>query len=78
MDNEMTLGQWLLTLLLTMIPCVNIVMLFVWAFGNGEYVTRKRWAQAQLIFTAIIIVLYIILMVIFGASMTAMLNSMSY
>ena len=78
MDNEMTLGQWLLTLLLTMIPCVNIVMLFVWAFGNGEYVARKRWAQAQLSFTAIIVVLYIILMVVFGASMTSMMNSMSY
>lgn len=77
-DNEMTLGQWLVTLLLTVIPCVGIIMLFVWAFGSGEYIAKKRWAQAQLIFAAIVMVLYFLLALVFGASIASVLQSMNY
>ena len=77
MDNEMTLGQWVLTLILTCIPCVNIIMLFVWAFGNGEYVARKRWAQAQLIIFAVILVLYLLMILVFGASIVGLAGAMS-
>ncbi|MBR1866614.1 MAG: hypothetical protein IJ801_08920 [Lachnospiraceae bacterium] len=76
MDNEMTLGQWVVTLLLTCIPCVNIIMLFIWAFGNGEYIAKKRWAQAQLIIAGVALVLYFIFILIFGASLAGVLQSM--
>lgn len=72
----MSLGQWLVTLLITCIPCIGIVMLFVWAFGNGEYIEKKRWAQAQLIFTAIVIVLYFILYLAFGAAILGAMSGM--
>lgn len=42
-DDEMTLGQWIATLVITCIPCVNIIMLIVWAAGSGN-ATRKKWA----------------------------------
>lgn len=32
----MTTGQWVLTMIVFMIPLVNIVMFFVWAFGRGN------------------------------------------
>ena len=34
MEPVMGIGQWLLTLLVMSIPCVNIIMLFVWGFGS--------------------------------------------
>ena len=60
-DNyeHMTLGDWVITLLiLYCVPCVNVVMLFVWAFGSNVNPSKKTFCQALLIFAAIGMVLY--------------------
>lgn len=45
MEDKMTLGQWILTTILLCIPCVNIVLLIVWAAGNGGgYTARKTFS----------------------------------
>ena len=33
--SPISIGNWIISLILTMIPIVNIIMLFVWAFSNG-------------------------------------------
>lgn len=49
-DSEpMTLKDWVITLLLLMIPIANIVLLFVWAFGSGVNKSKKTFCQAKLI-----------------------------
>lgn len=75
-DNQVTnmsVKDWLITLLIMIVPLVNIIMLFVWAFGgNNDNAIRKNWATAQLIFMAIVMVLYFLLfVVIFGSVMAA-------
>lgn len=49
-DNApvMTTGQWVLTMIVFMIPLVNIIMLFVWAFGIGNP-NRANFCKAQLL-----------------------------
>lgn len=65
----MSMGQWIVTILVTtIIPCVNIIMLFVWGFGNGNE-NRKNYCRAMLIVMAISIVLSII----FSSAITALL-----
>lgn len=64
----MSVSDWLITMLIMIIPLVNIVMLFVWAFSNSGNRNRSNWAKANLIMTAIFIVLYIL---IFGAMISA-------
>lgn len=60
-ERPLTMGEWLITLLiLNFVPCVNIVMMFVWGFGNGN-VNRKRFCQAYLVVWAIMTVLILIL-----------------
>jgi len=77
-DNEvMSVKDWLITLLIMIIPCVNIIMLFVWAFSNNGNENRKSWARAYLIFLAVGIVLYILLMLVAGAAIFAMLGSLA-
>lgn len=62
--------DWLITLIITAIPLVNIVMLFVWSFGDGANPNKANWAKATLLLMAIMIGLYILLFVIiFGALM---------
>lgn len=74
LEEPMTLGEWMITLLIMLIPCANIVMAFVWAFSSKEKKSKSNFFKAYLIFMAIIIVLYIILMVVFGTALVSMFS----
>ncbi|NQX66535.1 hypothetical protein HQN90_10400 [Paenibacillus alba] len=70
--SVLSVKDWMITILLLAIPIVNIVMLFVWAFGGGVNPTKANYAKASLIWAVIGIVLYIIFVVIFfGAVMSS-------
>ncbi|MBK7500076.1 MAG: hypothetical protein IPI19_13540 [Ignavibacteriales bacterium] len=69
--KPMTMGDWLITFLIQMVPLVGFIMLFVWAFGDGTHPSKKTWAQASLI----MMVIGIILVVIFIAVMWTMFSS---
>lgn len=73
-EKVMSVGDWLVTLLLMVIPLVNLVLLFVWAFGSGNK-NRSNWAKAELILLAIVIALYILFFVVFGFSLLAANNA---
>jgi len=73
----MSTGEWVVTLLIMMIPCVNIIMLFVWGFGNGN-VNRRNYCRAYLIMVAIGIALYLLLILIFGVAMFSMFSALGW
>ncbi len=58
--QPMSIGDWIITFIITYLPLVGFIMLFVWAFGDGSHPSKKTWAQAYLIMMAIVIVLMII------------------
>ena len=70
----MSMGEWLITLIVLAIPCVNVIMYFVWAFGNGNE-NRKNFCRAGLIVMAVGIVLTLILYAVVGASLAAALSA---
>ena len=79
-ENEtpiLSLGDWMLTLLLLMIPIVNIVMLIVWSADSKTNPNKRHFAWAQLIYMGIIFVLGIIFSSIFTAIMISVFNSMN-
>ena len=65
--EPMSVKDWLITLIITAIPIIGIIMLFVWAFGSGTHPSKQNWAKAALIMAVIVIVLYVIFGAIFGA-----------
>lgn len=68
LDNApMDLKDWILTLVVLLIPCVGIVMYFVWAFGNSGNINRRNFCRAQLIIFAALLGIYLVLFVLFGA-----------
>jgi len=76
MENQensgvMSVKDWVITLIVTAIPVVGFIMLFVWAFGSGTNPNKANWAKAGLIFFAIMIVLYILIFMLFGAAFLA-------
>lgn len=68
-----SVGEWLITYLIMIIPIVNVIMLFVWAFGDGTKESKANWAKASLILAAIGLVIgffFFSLMVSMFASLT--------
>ncbi|MDN8589262.1 hypothetical protein Q0V21_10825 [Paenibacillus sp. 11B] len=61
--QPVSFGSWMLTLFLMMIPLVNIIMLFVWAFGDSNP-SKANYAKAALLWAAIGIVIWILLVVL--------------
>lgn len=68
LEKPLSVGQWVGTLLLTCIPCVNLIMLIVWACQAVGNKSRSNWAKAQLIITAIVVAIYVILAIIIAAT----------
>ncbi len=62
--KPVTVGNWLLTSLLLCIPLVNIILLFVWAFGSNTPISKANWAKAALLWVLISAVVYVLLLVV--------------
>jgi len=67
-EEPVSVKDWLITFLILIIPLVNIIMIFVWAFGDGKE-SKKNYFKAYLIWIGIIIVLYILLLILFGGAL---------
>ncbi|MCB5260684.1 MAG: hypothetical protein PHY41_04690 [Candidatus Cloacimonetes bacterium] len=68
----MSISQWVITMLVMIIPIVNIVMLIVWATSAYDNPNRKNWAIAQLIFMGIAVIIW----VLFFSAMMGMMSGM--
>lgn len=62
------IGQWVVTLIMGMIPCVGIILYIVWGFSSTGNENRKNFCRAQLLIIAVLFVLYILVAVILGFS----------
>jgi len=63
MKNQDTLsvGDWMIILLLISIPVINIIMLFVWALSSDTNETKSNFAKAVLMWFVVIIIIWILL-----------------
>ena len=57
LEEPVKVGEWVLALVLMMIPCVNIIMMFVFAFSKTEKKSKSNFFKAYLIFYAIMLAL---------------------
>lgn len=62
--ETMSLGQWMLTLLLCFIPVVNLIMLIIWAVSGNTNPNKKNFARAGLIWYAIGVAVWIIVVIL--------------
>ncbi len=59
-DKTLTIGDWLVTLVVLAIPIVGFVMTLYWAFSSDSNVHRANFCKAALILWAIAIVISMI------------------
>ena len=72
--KPISVGGWIGRSLIPCIPVVGsivyLIMLFIWSGDTEKEETFRNWAKAQLIVTAIVLVVAIIIGVVFGAALT--------
>lgn len=76
-DSTVSLGDWIITLIVLWIPIVGLIMMFVWGFSSGTNQNKQNFCRAALILSAILLVLYIIFFAVFGAALFSAANSMN-
>ncbi|MGC9361737.1 MAG: hypothetical protein ACP5F3_02305 [Candidatus Syntrophosphaera sp.] len=59
-EPVMTIGNWIVTFILLIIPIVNIIMLIIWALSGTVNRNRKNFAIAILIVWAVFFVIGLI------------------
>lgn len=67
-DEHVSIGGWIGRWLVMCIPIVNIIMLFVWAFGGSRKYSLKTWARARLLLTLIVIIALLITVIVLAVS----------
>ena len=63
-EKVVTTSEWIVTSLIMLIPIINIIMLFVWSFGNNTNLNKANWAKASLIVWTIGFIFYFIIIMI--------------
>lgn len=75
MEEPVGTGEWVgLLVLSTFVPCIGIILMLVWAFGNTEKKSKANFCKAFLIVWLIKLALYAILFIVWGASVAAIIN----
>ena len=69
--SPMSMGDWVLTILASFIPCAGIILYLVWAFSKNGNVNRRNYCRANLAIMAVILVVYIVFAAIFGAAIVS-------
>lgn len=77
LSQVVTVKEWLISLLIMLIPIVNIVMTFVWAFGDGNK-SKSNFFKASLIFAVISIALSIVFSGLFISLFASMFENSYY
>ncbi|WP_342758562.1 hypothetical protein [Kineothrix sedimenti] len=65
LEEPMSVGEWLVSLLLAMfVPCVGIVLVFVWAFSKTEKKSKSNFFKAYLIIAGVVLAIYILIVLV--------------
>ena len=80
--QPVTIGGWIGRMLIPLIPFVGgiiyIIMLFVWMCDSTKDETFRNWAKAQLIISAIKLVLLIFIVAAFGGLVLSAFGTYMY
>lgn len=74
LEEPVSFADWMLTTLVMFIPCVNIIMLCVWAFGAGTKKSKSNYCKAMLVWMLISVVLSFVLGGVFMATIAAIMQ----
>jgi ABC-type multidrug transport system permease subunit len=65
-EEPVGVGEWMLTTLVMMIPLVNIIMMFVWAFSSKTKKSKSNYFKAALIWALIWLGVVVVILIAFA------------
>ena len=63
-----SIADWLITLLILLIPVLNIIMLLVWSFNKSTHRSKANFSKAILVLLLIVIFLVGLILAISGVT----------
>lgn len=78
LEEPVSFADWMLSMLIMCIPCVNIIMMFVWAFSSDTKKSKSNYFKAALVWMLIGIVLSVVMLGAFGAMFASLIDSGYY
>ena len=69
--RPMTVGDWMLTLLVLAIPLVNLIMYLVWALSGSGNLNRRNFCRASIYWFLIILGIYVLILALVGVASVA-------
>lgn len=63
LEEPVKISEWVWSMVLMMIPCVNIIFMFVFAFSKSEKKSKSNFFKAYLIFFGIVFALMLVVWV---------------
>ena len=80
-EEHVSTGGWIGRSFLMAIPIVNIIMLFVWAFGSSKRRSLQTWVRAQLVLVLIAVIVTVVvalIVVLLGGSLSDVFRRVRY
>ena len=75
-NRVMSVGEWVITLLVAAVPILNIVMLLIWGFGESENLNRRHFSRACLLIMVIGMGIWMITVMTIGTALMGVLGDM--
>ena len=76
-SSPLSVGDYIITFIISGIPMVGFIMLLVWACSSSTNINKKNYAIAILIFQLIAVVFSIIMMFVMGAFFASLFSELS-
>ena len=74
-NKIITTHEWIIINLIMLIPVVNVIMLFIWAFSDNTNLNKSNWAKASLIVWIVGFLFYFLMFLIFISFITSFFNN---
>lgn len=76
MEEPVGVGEWTgLLAIAAFVPCIGLILVLVWAFGGADKKSKSNFCKAYLIIALIKLALYLLLCIIWGASLASVIDS---
>lgn len=77
MEEPVGVGEWTgLLAIASFVPCIGLILMLVWAFGGADKKSKSNFCKAYLIIALIRLALYVLLFIIWGASIASAIENL--